>query len=99
MLKMYIADPTKPGDPLLLEWFREYGLDPVSVSTRALHWMSLDDGGFVLHYLEFVFDKVGKRILQPDFRGHYGAGSRPAVHPRLIRVDSIPASAIEVASE
>jgi len=96
-----------PANPLglaidnepLIDWYRANGIDPNTVLSLGQHWTSLDDGTFALHYLEFILDENGKRIVCPSAEDDYLYGEHATYvkRPRLVRVNSRPDCTVEVA--
>ena len=102
-LQMFVLPPEPdllPGDRDVIAWVQAQGVDPNQVLRDGQHWTELDDGTFAWHYLEFVLDEQGHRILVPaesdDYR--YGARSTHVKRPRLRRVRTRPPCTIRAAT-
>jgi hypothetical protein len=52
----------KPGEPAILEWIREQGLDPNTVSRNVI--VDEEDGSFILE--RYVYTADGKVQRDPD---------------------------------
>src|SRR5688572_4675899 len=102
MPRMHALPPDLlPGDPTPIDWVRAQGIVAETVCGYGFHLAELDDGTFVLHYLEFLAGTDGRRILVPaesdDWQ--YGGRSGYAKRPRLMRVTSRPECTVLVVDE